>query len=173
MASRFHLALLCLLCLVGLCSLDLAGGMPQPAPLLAAAPTRIDPTPLPPPPLPAVRTPRPPQARPPVATLLLTVPVTDTALFSVVQWQDAQGGWHDIEGWRGTVVGGKTIWWVAEKDWGKGPYRWVIYQHETTPHQIIAVSDLFLLPTRPGELKRIFVQVELSAQPASPDERAR
>jgi hypothetical protein len=160
MAPRLHLALLCLLCLAGLFSSSLVSGLPHSAALLAAAPTRIDPTPLPPPASPPVRTPRPPQARPPVATLLLTVPVTDTALFSVVQWQDAQGDWNDIEGWRGTVVGGKTIWWVEEKDWGKGPYRWVIYRDETTPSQILAASELFMLPTHQGEVKQIFVQVQ-------------
>jgi len=47
--------------------------------------------------------------------------------WSVVQWQDSAGNWHDVEGWRGTLdSNGYIRWWVAAKDFGTGPFRWVI-----------------------------------------------
>ena len=47
--------------------------------------------------------------------------------WSVVQWQDSAGNWHDVEGWRGTLdSSGYIRWWVAAKDFGTGPFRWVI-----------------------------------------------
>jgi len=47
--------------------------------------------------------------------------------WSVVQWQDVNGNWHDVEGWRGTLDShGYIRWWVAAKDFGTGPFRWVI-----------------------------------------------
>jgi hypothetical protein len=82
-------------------------------------------------------------------------------VWTVIQWQDAWGNWHDVEGWRGTldgvsitesggdedVVGLKT-WWVAESDLGKGPFRWVIYQNEGG--QLIGTSEPFQLPNFNG-----------------------
>ena len=125
--------------------------------VLAVAPTRVDPTPLPPP----TRTPdRKPQRseRVPVATLLLTVPISETQLFSVVQWQDVTGRWHDVNGWRGTISGGRTSWWVEEKDWGASLFRWVVYQQKADTEIIIAISEPFVLPTYQGEVKQIKVQ---------------
>ena len=54
----------------------------------------------------------------------------------LVQWQDDRGGWHDIEGWQGSLdevvtgedgaVVGHKMWWVTHDDLGKGPFRWQI-----------------------------------------------
>jgi hypothetical protein len=56
-------------------------------------------------------------------------------LWTVVQWQDGEGVWHDVEGWRGTldeVAGGvgRKVWWVAGPHLGKGPFRWVVYRDQ-------------------------------------------
>ena len=85
--------------------------------------------------------------RPLVAAIVLETTPTGNGLWSVVQWQDEQGGWHDIESWRGTVVNGRTIWWVEEKDFGKGPYRWLVFAHEKGT--LLATSDLFNFPAQP------------------------
>jgi len=86
----------------------------------------------------------------PVATLLLKVTKAQAGLGSVVQWQNAQGQWLDIEGWRGAVNHGKTIWWVEPKDWGKAHYRWVVY--EAASGKVMATSQPFSLPKQRGEV---------------------
>jgi hypothetical protein len=80
---------------------------------------------------------------------------------TVVQWQDAWGDWHDVEGWRGTldgvsadvsgkIVGHKT-WWVAAKDLGKGPFRWQVYRCENG--KLLATSAPFYLPGSQGRVE--------------------
>lgn len=65
--------------------------------------------------------------------------------WSVVQWLDARGDWHDVEGWRGhpDADGGKR-WWVQSKDFGTGPFRWAVYVAEGGPE--MAASAPFRLP---------------------------
>jgi len=82
--------------------------------------------------------------RPLVTAIELAVTPTQDGLWSVVQWQDAQGDWQDIDGWSGWVDNGRTIWWAEEKDWGKGPYRWVVYEGQGG--LLMATSDEFHLP---------------------------
>jgi hypothetical protein len=53
-------------------------------------------------------------------------------LWTVVQWQDRGGNWHDVEGWQGTPDGivdgeGRKTWWLFRELFGQGPFRWVIY----------------------------------------------
>lgn len=79
-------------------------------------------------------------------------------LWTIVQWQDAHGDWHDVEGWQGTLeevrvdgdgaVTGYKRWWVAQDDLGTGPFRWVVYQGADGP-QLVA-SEPFDLPGRTG-----------------------
>lgn len=82
-----------------------------------------------------------------VQTLPLILQVTPgtNEVWAAVQWQDAQGKWHDVSGWRGSVVHGRAIWWVEEKDFGKGPFRWVVYQKEGGER--LQISQPFNLPT--------------------------
>jgi hypothetical protein len=86
-------------------------------------------------------------------------------LWTIVQWQDGQGAWHNVEGWQGTldsvvvkedggVIGYKT-WWVAEDDLGKGPFRWVIYNGRGGA--ALATSKSFYLPGALGEIVNIHV----------------
>jgi len=77
---------------------------------------------------------------------------------TVVQWKDALGGWHAVEGWRGTLdqvsasadggIAGLKTWWVADEDLGTGPFRWVAYRCEVG-HQL-AASEAFHLPDSNG-----------------------
>jgi hypothetical protein len=76
-------------------------------------------------------------------------------VWTVVQWQDALGGWHDVEGWRGTLdsisngTGYKT-WWVAPGDFGKGPFRWVVY--DLIGGQLLVSSEAFNLPSNSHQM---------------------
>ena len=65
-----------------------------------------------------------------------------------MQWQDFDGNWHDVEGWRGFAEGSGKLWWVAQKDFGTGPFRWIV---ESGPDgEILATSAPFTLPGEPN-----------------------
>jgi len=74
-------------------------------------------------------------------------------LWTVVQWQDPEGTWHDVIGWQGTLdkvqsgVGVKE-WWVLQPDLGKGPFRWQVCQEQGGP--VVATSVPFNLPDEAG-----------------------
>jgi hypothetical protein len=74
--------------------------------------------------------------------------------WTLVQWKDAQGGWNDIDGWRGQFdaiqngVGSKT-WEVDPANFGMGPVRWIVY--EKASGAIVAQSVEFSLPTEIGQ----------------------
>ena len=90
-------------------------------------------------------------------------------LWTVVQWQDEKGHWHDVEGWRGRLnyvvagEGGETVgtqvWWIAESDLGGGPFRWLIFRGEEGGR--LATSELFYPPDCNGRT----VSVEVSLAP--------
>lgn len=90
--------------------------------------------------------------RPLVAPLILSTDPSRSDLWSIVQWQDAQGDWQAVTGWQGTVVNGRTTWWVEEKDFNKGPFRWVIQAGEGGA--VVATSAEFRLP---GEARKALV----------------
>ena len=74
-------------------------------------------------------------------------------LWTLVQWQDVHGGWHDVEGWQGTPDrvaegSGSKVWWVARKDLGTGPFRWVV--HREQDGEVLAGSEPFNLPGAVG-----------------------
>lgn len=85
-------------------------------------------------------------------------------IWTVVQWQDGLGGWHDVTGWRGNLdamddyVGWK-VWWVEEDDFGTGPFRWVVYRRRDG--EALAHSESFHLPERADEI----VTVEVTLTP--------
>jgi hypothetical protein len=76
-------------------------------------------------------------------------------LWTVVQWQDPTGAWHDVEGWRGTLdevrsdedgaVTGYKTWWVGGEHMGEGPFRWLVYQGKGG--WLLATSESFDLPS--------------------------
>lgn len=78
-------------------------------------------------------------------------------LVTVVQWQDGDGVWHDVEGWRGTfdqfdvaadgAAVGKKTWWLGAAHFGTGPFRWVVYRPSDWGQRLVT-SESFDLPTR-------------------------
>jgi hypothetical protein len=79
-------------------------------------------------------------------------------LWTVVQWQDAQGGWHPVEEWQGTFnKENQVVWGVAPDDQGKGPFRWAIYRGQDGP--LVATSDSFYLPDSAD--KSVWIEVPL------------
>ncbi len=81
------------------------------------------------------------------APINLHVTAQKSNLWSVVQWQDTTGAWHNVENWQGALnSGGKIRWWVAEKDYGSGPFRWAIF--DAPDGNLLGVSDVFFLPNQ-------------------------
>jgi hypothetical protein len=79
-----------------------------------------------PPPRPTLA-PTAPAAPPAVGAIRLEAAGAPATAWTVVQWQDALGGWHDVQGWQGDLdEGQEKVWWVLEKDFGTGPFRWVV-----------------------------------------------
>ncbi len=112
---------------VAVCALLILVSLPSPArTALADLPPRFTPTPTPPA-QPA------PQPAPAGAQIQLRAqfsqdwPATGIPwqeLWTVVQWQDEWGYWHDVAGWQGTLdevqdCEGKKTWWVVEDDLGR------------------------------------------------------
>ncbi len=83
-------------------------------------------------------------------------------LWTVVQWVDGQGAWHDVEGWRGYLNHPTYISWrVLQSEFGKGPFRWVTY--DKADGTVLAISETFHLPTNNGEIRKINVPLPNSA----------
>jgi len=79
--------------------------------------------------------------------IVLTIDAPVSGLWTTVEWQDALGGWHLVEGWQGILDEGDVkVWWVAPEDFGKGPFRWVVYQARGGP--VWGTSASFFLPER-------------------------
>ncbi|MDJ0754874.1 MAG: hypothetical protein QNJ45_15235 [Ardenticatenaceae bacterium] len=68
---------------------------------------------------------------------------------TIVQWQNAQGEWFDVETWFGqTEPDGSKMWWVAPEDFDTGPFRWVLLNDEG---EAVSSSEPFEMPTRNGQ----------------------
>ncbi len=111
-----------------------------------AAPSSLPPRPTPIP----TRAPGPAESKPRGGWIELRVQAINRPnISSVVQWQDGQGEWHDVDSWRGEFdevvysVGTKT-WWLEEWLFGAGPFRWVVY--DQTSGQVLARSAPFTMP---------------------------
>jgi lysophospholipase L1-like esterase len=77
--------------------------------------------------------------------ITLHVPVEGIRLWTVVQWQDQQGNWHDVSDWSGELeLNGTIRWWISADDYNKGPFRWVVSNEPDGP--VLAVSPEFYLP---------------------------
>ncbi len=122
------------------------------------------PPPPPPPPTPLPDTPsagssggsgRAQSAAVPVTSGAGEIAVTTTpGSYTVVQWQDGAGNWHDVPGWRAHAPSGTVIWTVEAKDFGAGPFRWVSYTG--AGGSVLGVSQTFMLP---GAGKRVQASV--------------
>jgi hypothetical protein len=92
----------------------------------------------------------------------LRLPTDNVNLWTAVQWQDSQGGWHDVENWRGILDEinqhkGDKLWWVYPRDYGKGPFRWQVYQ--SPGGKILATSRSFNLPGSANQ--RVIIELTL------------
>jgi hypothetical protein len=77
-------------------------------------------------------------------------------IWTVVQWQDTFGDWHDVEGWQRTPDDGyQKTWWVAAKDLGTGPFRRAVNRIQSG--RLLITSESFYLPEIPGQ--RVTVEV--------------
>jgi len=80
----------------------------------------------------------------------LQVRPAQTGLWTAVQWQDGQGGWHDVENWQGPLNGGGNIrWWVSARDYHTGPFRWLVLDSPAGTR--LGVSESFYLPGAGGK----------------------
>lgn len=102
--------------------------------------------------LPPRPTPVPPPATAvsPTGGFIVLAAAAETAVspawWTRVQWQDPDGAWHEVDGWRGAFDHELHVtWWVAPKDLSSGPFRWLVYASEES-EMVLAVSDPFYLP---------------------------
>ena len=157
MITRNRKSSVCLILIVAVvCTLLVVALLPL---LAQAAPPALPPRPKPPQlPTPTPRPSKSPSGKPAGAFIELHVRSTRTGLWAVVQWEDDAGGWHDVEGWRGTLdEGNKKVWWVSKADFDKGPFCWVVYQGERG--ELLAESESFYLPHYDNET--VLVEVAL------------
>lgn len=83
-------------------------------------------------------------------------------LWTVMQWQDALGNWHDVEGWRGTLDEvakgeGRKVWWLSSDLFGAGPFRWLVYAQPNGV--LLATSEAFHLPDATGRIEIVTVVI--------------
>lgn len=100
--------------------------------------------------------PRPPvePKEPQGAVILLRVKNPKPGLWTEVEWLDAHGTWHTVDGWRGSLDDGETKqWWVGPEDFSTGPFRWLVFDAEGGT--VLAFSSEFYLP----EANRHFLNV--------------
>lgn len=92
------------------------------------------------------------RAEPVGAYIELQTQIAPAGAWSVVQWQDSAGGWHDVEGWRGPLADNRR-WWVAAKDFKTGPFRWAVTQGQAGSP--LGVSAPFNLPSGANEVVQV------------------
>jgi len=98
--------------------------------------------------------------------ILLHVANHTAVTWSVVQWQDGLGDWHEVEGWQGELDALDNVqperqwkvWGVAFENFGQGPFRWVVY---SATGDVLGVSSNFDLPRAQSD----WVAVEITVSP--------
>jgi uncharacterized repeat protein (TIGR01451 family) len=80
----------------------------------------------------------------------ITLVVSSTnrsGLWAGVEWLDGANNWHRVEGWQNALPdgGGVQDWWVSQADFGKGPFRWVLYAG-SDKSTVLGASEPFNLP---------------------------
>ncbi len=79
--------------------------------------------------------------------------------WSEVQWQNSAGAWDNVDGWQGLLDGaGRCRWWVAAKDFGTGPFRWIITRGKGGP--VLGASEPFYLSAGANETVRVNTAIE-------------
>ncbi len=80
--------------------------------------------------------------------------------WSAVQWQDPQGGWHDVEGWRSELeTGGYQRWTVEANDFGSGPFRWQV-RLGGPRGTLLSTTESFTLPAGANETVQLHTSTE-------------
>ncbi len=98
-------------------------------------------------------------SRPLLAYIELFATSAPAGAWSVVQWQDPQGGWHDVEGWRSVLgSGGYQRWTVEAKDFGTGPFRWQVRQ-SGPEGTVLGVSEPFNLPAGANQVGQVQISL--------------
>ncbi|MBI5879549.1 MAG: hypothetical protein HZB53_18010 [Chloroflexi bacterium] len=92
------------------------------------------------------------------------------ALWTIVQWQDGTGQWHDVDNWQGAPKGNPgdayhQAYAIDERNYGKGPFRWIV--RTTKGSTDAAVSQPFNLPRNTSEAVRIDVAVAFAPPTAA------
>jgi hypothetical protein len=83
-------------------------------------------------------------------------------LASVVQWQDSQDNWHDVDGWRGSFDGvvanaATKTWAVSPSYFGAGPFRWKVY--EVSNARETGYSQAFSLPHDSYQVEQVTLSI--------------
>lgn len=85
-------------------------------------------------------------------------------LWTRIQWQDAFGDWHDVEGWQGSLNSDERgLWYVGPEHLGVGPFRWLVY--ERPDGQLLAASLPFNLPAQNGEVLQVTMDLPAAGAP--------
>ncbi|MBN1218525.1 MAG: hypothetical protein JXM69_06345 [Anaerolineae bacterium] len=128
-----------------------------PAPVVEAGlPVRETPTPIPAPPASGGDK---KDNKPLGAWIEVQVSSAPAGAWSAVQWHSpsdgrSAGGWENVAGWQGPLPQ-NTRWWVAEKDFGDGPFRWVVTRGPGGAE--LGASQPFNLPGGANETVRVTV----------------
>lgn len=87
-------------------------------------------------------------------------------LWHTIEWMDAAGVWHMVDGWQGqydTVfqesdhwIGRKELW-AASDHLGSGPYRAQIY--DAGSGRLLNRSEQFYLPTETGSIVTVRIEI--------------
>ena len=141
--------------IVVLSLLEIAFGMNWPSLIEAQSTLPPRETPVPQPPKDKKRE----SNKPLGATIELQAQPVPADAWSVVQWQDRSGNWHDVDGWKRALgVTGFERWWVAAKDFNTGPFRWLVTQGPGGPE--VGASQPFNLPGGANQVVRVEVKVK-------------
>ena len=85
---------------------------------------------------------------------------------TVVQFRNASGQWEDVSGWVQPLRNTSTVLWnVWRRDWGTGPYRWVVKNE--AQNYVMASSTGFYLPGA-GTYLDITVVIPANVAPPPP-----
>jgi hypothetical protein len=104
------------------------------------------------------------------ATIVVRAPNAPAGAWVGVQWQDEMNGWHDVAGWQGPLTLQATTnvstrqWAVYPKNYGRGPFRWVVYTSQGG--SVWASSTRFSLPDGDGATLAMTLAPKVSVVPA-------
>ena len=95
---------------------------------------------------------------PQLAYIELFVTPLPVGVESVVQWQDVNGDWNDVEGWKRQLQNVYERWTVEAKDFNAGPFRWVIRHGQSG--FVVGTSDSFILPAGANQTVQVTIVTE-------------